>query len=170
MRLFLVLAAVPIIEIALFIEVGGRIGTWSTIAIVILTALAGSILLRWQGLAALRSVRTRLVAGESPERLLAHGAMILIAGALLLTPGFFTDAAGFALLAPTVRDMVWRQMEKRIRVVSVQGDPEGPRRPSHGGRTVDGVYEDVTPATPPDGSDGPEEASNVRREASPRGL
>ncbi len=144
MRLFLLLVAVPVIEIALFIEVGGWLGTWPTIAIVILTALAGSILLRQQGLLAMRNVQARLAAGENPGRLLAEGAMILVAGVLLLTPGFFTDAVGFALLVPPVRSAVWRFVESRINVVSVQTGAHGPRRPG-GAHTVDGVYEDVTP-------------------------
>ena len=102
MRLFLLLVLVPIIEIALFIEVGGWIGTWPTIGIVILTALVGSILLRQQGIAALTDVQGRLERGENPGRMLAEGAMILVAGVLLLTPGFFTDGMGPLLVEQLV--------------------------------------------------------------------
>ncbi|MEM0988790.1 MAG: FxsA family protein [Pseudomonadota bacterium] len=145
MRLFLLLVAVPVIEIALFIEIGGLIGTWETVGVVVLTALIGSILLRQQGLAALQSVQHRLAAGENPGKLLADGAMILVAGALLLTPGFFTDAVGFALLVPPVRDALWRALEKRIHLVSIQTThSQGPRRPGSA-ETVDGVYEIVEP-------------------------
>ena len=102
MRLFLLLLIVPLIEIALFIKIGGLIGTWPTIAIVMLTAISARPCCAGRGLAALRNVQERLAAGENPGRLLADGAMILVAGVLLLTPGFFTDAVGFALLIPAV--------------------------------------------------------------------
>ncbi|MEM7188501.1 MAG: FxsA family protein [Pseudomonadota bacterium] len=154
MRLFLILLAVPIIEIALFIEVGGWIGTWPTIAIVVLTALAGTILLRQQGLSALQGFQQRLAEGENPGRLLAEGAMILIAGALLLTPGFFTDAVGFALLMPPVRTALWRWAEKNV-AVSPEGSATwhfqtggGPSGMHAGGATVDGTYSEVQPDEP----------------------
>ena len=100
MWLLLAFIAVPLIEIALFIQVGGMIGLWPTLAIVILTALLGTWLLRMQGAAALTDLRRSFSEVEDPSEPLAHGAMILFAGALLLTPGFFTDAVGFALLTP----------------------------------------------------------------------
>ncbi len=157
MRLFLILVAVPIIEIALFIEVGGLIGTWPTIGIVVLTALIGSILLRQQGLAALRNVQGRLAEGETPGRLLADGAMILFAGALLLTPGFFTDAVGFALLVPAIRTALWRYLSTRIQVDATTttwhfetGGPTYRTQSSSTGQTVDADYTEVTP-DPADG-------------------
>lgn len=149
MWLFIALVAVPIIEIALFIHLGGLIGTWETIALVILTAIIGSVLLRHQGLQALRSVQGRLMEGENPGRLLADGAMILVAGALLLTPGFLTDAVGFLLLVPPVRALLWGWLSSRIKVVPVgqaAGGAEARRPgPAAGGETIDGSYEDVTP-------------------------
>jgi UPF0716 protein FxsA len=154
MRLFLLLVAIPIIEIALFIEVGGMIGTWPTVAIVILTALIGSIMLRQQGLGILRTMQERLAGGENPGRLLADGAMILFAGALLLTPGFFTDAVGFLLLMPPVRTAVWNWAAPRFKPVHVQTSfsmgPGGPSRyQDPAGTTVDGTYEDVSPTEGP---------------------
>ena len=158
MRLFLLLLIVPVIEIALFIEVGGLIGTWPTVAIVILTAVVGTVMLRRQGLAALHGVQSRLAAGENPGRLLADGAMILLAGALLLTPGFFTDAVGLALLVPAVRAWLWKRLAPRFAVVQVasgtaraganggaRGDGTGgwaDRRPPRG-HTVEGEYEEI---------------------------
>lgn len=154
MLLFLLLVAVPIIEIWLFLEIGGLIGTWPTIAIVVLTALVGSMMLRHQGLSAMRDVQSRLSSGENPGRLLADGAMILFAGALLLTPGFFTDAVGFLLLIPPVRTLVWNYAAARVKVREVRygmkmhagvRDPGGFGPRGAGGQTVDGTYEDVTP-------------------------
>ncbi|MEM9063155.1 MAG: FxsA family protein [Pseudomonadota bacterium] len=149
MLLFLLLVAVPVIEIALFIQIGGEIGTWPTIAIVILTALIGSVMLRQQGLRVLQDVQGRLMSGEDPGRLLADGAMILVSGALLLTPGFFTDAVGFLLLVPAVRGIVYAWLKTRIRMQTVTTAQATGRRQgawtSGGGQTVDGTYEDVTP-------------------------
>ena len=100
MWIFLALVAIPIIEIALFIEIGGWIGLWPTIGVVILTALVGTLLLRQQGFATINDLQNRLNEGRDPSVALAHGAMILVAGVVLLTPGFFTDAVGFLLLIP----------------------------------------------------------------------
>ena len=157
MRLFLLLVAVPVIEIALFIEVGGWIGTWPTIGIVILTALIGSMMLRQQGTAALQDIQGRIAKGEDPGQMLAEGAMILVAGVLLLTPGFFTDALGLGLLLPPVRGALWRYLAPRIKVTQVYQGPGGThRRRTDGygqpadGQTVNGTYEDVTPTAEPE--------------------
>jgi UPF0716 protein FxsA len=90
---------VPLIEIALFIQVGGWFGLWPTLGIVVATAVAGPILVRSQGSQALNGFAAASMIARSHGNL-AHGAMILFSGALLLTPGFFTDAVGFALLVP----------------------------------------------------------------------
>ena len=143
MPLFLLLLVVPLIEIVLFIEVGGAIGVWPTIGIVILTAVIGTFMLRRQGLAALRDVQSRLAAGDNPGRLLADGAMILIAGVLLLTPGFLTDTIGFLLLIPPVRGWLFDRLAPRFAVVTVQS--RRTRRVWPGGETVEGEYEEVDP-------------------------
>ncbi|MEL6220380.1 MAG: FxsA family protein [Pseudomonadota bacterium] len=146
MWLFVALIAVPIIEIALFIEVGGAIGLWPTIAIVIATAVAGGILLRSQGFAAMNELQRRMAVGEDPSGTLAHGAMILIAGVLMLTPGFFTDTVGFLLLVPAVRAALIKSLAGRISVLSMQAGPmhQGPTE-RRGQTTVDADYVDVTP-------------------------
>lgn len=150
MPLFLVLLIVPIIEIALFIEVGGLIGTWPTVAIVVLMAAVGTIMLRRQGLAALRSLQSRLAAGDNPGRLLADGAMIVLAGVLLVTPGFFTDAVGLALLIPAVRRWLWDRLAPRLTVLHVgarHAEARGARgqRVPPRGQTVEGEYEEIEP-------------------------
>ena len=98
MWLFFLFVAVPIIEIALFIQVGDLIGLFPTLLIVIATAALGTWLVRGQGLANLSTLRNQVNNFQNPTQQLAHGAMILFAGALLLTPGFFTDGFGFLLL------------------------------------------------------------------------
>lgn len=114
MWLFFLFVAVPIIEIALFIQVGDLIGLFPTLLIVIATAALGTWLVRGQGLAALSTLRNQVNNFQNPTQQLAHGAMILFAGALLLTPGFFTDGFGFLLLVPRFRDFAFDYLKERI--------------------------------------------------------
>ncbi|MDE0766539.1 MAG: FxsA family protein [Amylibacter sp.] len=106
MLMLFIFIAVPIIEIALFIKVGGFIGLYPTLAIVLLTAFIGTSLLRSQGMSAFNGLQNSIMSGQNPMSQIAHGAMILIAGVVLLTPGFFTDAVGLALLIPGVRTII----------------------------------------------------------------
>ena len=165
MFIFLLLVAVPVIEIALFIEVGGWLGTWPTIGVVILTAAIGTVLLRIQGLATLGELQRRLAAGEDPSATLAHGAMILVAAVLLLTPGFFTDAVGFLLLTPVVRAAAIRFA--RSRMVRAQmgaggrmggGIHRGPAGPGMGPGTVDADYEVIDPEDSQPGAESGDES------------
>ncbi|MEM1373466.1 MAG: FxsA family protein [Pseudomonadota bacterium] len=143
MWLLFAFIAVPLIEIALFIQVGGLIGLWPTLAIVVLTAFLGTWLVRSQGMRAMGDLRGRFERLDDPTEPLAHGAMILVSAVLLLTPGFFTDAVGFALLIPPVRDFILGQAKQRIKVARFE---MGTRPPRAGTRnTIDGEYEDVTP-------------------------
>lgn len=124
MWLFLLFLAVPLIEIALFIQVGGAIGLFPTLGIVVLTAILGTYLVRSQGLQAMDRLRRSFNELRDPVEPLAHGAMILFSGALLLTPGFFTDAVGFALLVPPVRAAVFRYLQSRVTVAQFEyGEP-----------------------------------------------
>ena len=93
MWLFALFLAVPLIEIALFIQVGGWIGLWPTLLIVIVTAVVGTALVRSRGAHAIEELRQSFRDLRDPSEPLAKGAMVLFAGALLLTPGFFTDAS-----------------------------------------------------------------------------
>lgn len=112
--LFLLFVAIPIAEIALFIYVGGQIGLLPTLVAIVLTAAIGSFLVSRQGAAALADVRTAFFSARFPGRELAHGAMIVVAGAFLVTPGFLTDAIGFLLLVPPVREAARRAAMKRL--------------------------------------------------------
>ena len=104
--LFMVFLGIPLIEIALFIQIGGFLGLWATLGVVILTAIIGTGLFRSQGLGALQTIRTVAAQGGNPAPEVAHGAMIVIAGVLLLTPGFFTDGVGFLLMSRRVRGVI----------------------------------------------------------------
>ena len=149
MWLFLAFLAVPLIEIALFIQVGGLIGLWPTLAVVVLTAVAGTWLVRSQGRMALGRLQNSFQTLDNPAEPLAHGAMILVSGALLLTPGFFTDAVGFALLVPGVREVVFRYIAARMTVNTFQMGGQSHRAPQGGpmggGPIIDGEFEEVRP-------------------------
>jgi len=119
MAVFLLAAfiVVPIIEIGLFIEIGGRMGVWNTIALVVLTAMIGTWLLRAQGLATLRRAQESAARNIFPVAELFDGLCLLVAGVLLLTPGFLTDTLGFLLIVPPLRrlarDRLWRLISRR---------------------------------------------------------
>ncbi|QGY00154.1 FxsA family protein [Roseovarius faecimaris] len=152
MWLFLAFLAVPLIEIALFIQVGGAIGLWPTLGIVVLTAILGTVLVKTQGALAMNNLRGSFSRLEDPSEPLAHGAMILVSGALLLTPGFFTDAVGFALLMPPVRSAVFAWLRKRVKVQRFEMGPDGPRDPypPHPPRSDDDIIEAEYTEVPPE--------------------
>jgi len=145
MWLLLAFIAVPLIEIGLFIQVGGLIGMWPTLAIVLVTAILGSWLVRSQGAREINNLKSSFSELRDPTEPLANGAMILFSGALLLTPGFFTDAVGFALLLPPVRAAVYKWGRSRVNVTSFQMGPgpqyQQPRGPED--RVIDGEFEDL---------------------------
>jgi UPF0716 protein FxsA len=159
MWLFVPFVVVPLVEIGLFIQVGGWIGLWPTLLIVVLTALLGTYLVRSQGIMAMNNLRGSFSRLEDPSEPLAHGAMILVAGALLLTPGFFTDAIGFSLLAPPIRAALIGYARKHIKVKRFDMGPDqpphgpDPRRPPRDA-VIDGDFHDVTESKKPnhDGS------------------
>jgi len=113
--LFTVFVVTPVVEIALFVVVGGRIGLGPTLLVVVVTAILGASLVSRQSRAEWSRVRAEFAAGSFPGRPLAHSAMILVAGTLLITPGFLTDAIGFALLIPGVREAVRQWGLRRFR-------------------------------------------------------
>jgi UPF0716 protein FxsA len=111
--LFLLFVAVPPVEIGLFIAIGSRIGLWPTMGIVLLTAVVGANLVTHQGRGEMARLQSEFAAGRFPAKPLAHGAMILVAGALLITPGFLTDIVGFSLLSPAIREALRKWGAKR---------------------------------------------------------
>ncbi len=115
------LLALPVAEIAVFIAVGQFIGLLPTLAMILVTAVIGTALLRIQGFGLLQRIRNETEQGRVPGRELVHGVMILVAGVLLLTPGFITDTLGFLLFVPAVRDLGWSLLRNRIVVMSSSG-------------------------------------------------
>ncbi len=104
---------VPIIEIAVFIQVGEILGLGTTLFIVVITAVLGVNLLKQQGFKVWRDIQLSMVRGKIPAIEMAAGAQLLLAGGLLLTPGFFTDIIGFSLMVPQVRLYLAKQLIKR---------------------------------------------------------
>lgn len=141
MRLFLLFLLLPLCEIALFIQVGGAIGLGPTLAIVILTAVLGAALVRSQGLLVLSELRDSLHDLKDPTEPLAHGAMILFSGALLLTPGFLTDMIGLSMMVPAARGAVFRFVKDRL-VVQEFTYGSSARPPESD--VVDGEFEDLS--------------------------
>lgn len=107
--------AVPILELLLFIYVEERIGLGRLLLGIVISAILGAFLVRQQGFAIWRRLREDLMVGRMPGRQLAHGAMVLFGGALLLTPGFLTDAVGLSLMVPLVRDGIRRAGVRLLR-------------------------------------------------------
>ena len=113
-RLLLLFIALPALELVLLIEIGQRIGTLETLALIILTGIVGASMARSQGLRVIANVQGQLGRGEMPADSLVDGLMILIASALLVTPGVLTDAFGFLCLVPAFRSSVKREVVRRF--------------------------------------------------------
>ncbi|NOX43291.1 MAG: FxsA family protein [Gammaproteobacteria bacterium] len=155
--LFLLFLIVPIIEIYLLIKVGGLIGAIPTIFLVVFTAVLGAWLLRIQGFSTIRRVQNSInsiAQGEIPAVEMLGGVLLLVSGALLLTPGFFTDTIGFLLLLPAFRRglVIWFlsrgkifRSQSNVHSQGVKGgndpfsDTQGQRHP-HRPRTIEGEY------------------------------
>lgn len=150
--ILLALIAVPIIEIAVFLEVGGRIGVLNTILMIIITAMLGTWLLRSQGLQTLRRAQKSLNQNLFPVSEVFDGICLMAAGGLLLTPGFVTDLFGFLLFVPWVRrslrDMAWSFLAGSGRAGGWTNteNPMGPggKHPGSGGpATIDGEFREI---------------------------
>lgn len=124
LRLLLLFTVVPLIELYLLITIGGVIGVAPTIAIVLGTGVLGAWLARWQGLAVLRRINEEMAAGRMPTDALIDGLLVLVAAAVLLTPGLLTDAAGFILLVPGSRAAVRKAVAAAIAKRTRGGDPD----------------------------------------------
>ncbi|MDM7862194.1 FxsA family protein [Alteromonas sp. ASW11-36] len=108
--LFLLFAVMPIVEIALLIQVGGVIGGWNTVAIVIVTAFIGAYLVRREGLSTLQAAQQKMNQGQMPGEELAQGLLLLVAGVLLVTPGFVTDFIGLLFTVPVTRKLIGKAL------------------------------------------------------------
>jgi UPF0716 protein FxsA len=149
---FLLLAfiIVPLAEIAVLIKVGGVIGLVPTLALIVLTAVVGTWMLRRQGFSVLARAQRQLEQGVMPVAEVFEGLCLLVAGALLLTPGFLTDAAGALLLVPQVRVLLYRQVAHYLERHIVRPPGATPEREPP---ILDAEFEEIDPdeAPPPRG-------------------
>lgn len=114
--LFIVFLVVPIVELAVIIQVGQVIGVLPTIALLLAVSIGGAWLVKREGLGVYQRFRRQVDAGRVPGKEIADGVMIILAGALLLTPGFVTDVLGILLLLPPVRSAVRAAVLSRVAV------------------------------------------------------
>ena len=147
--IFLGFLALPLIEIALFILVGQAIGVGPTLLLVLASAVAGVLIIRWHGMALLRTIQATMGRGLLPGQTLADTMMIWLGGALLIIPGFFTDFIGLVLLIGPVRRLLYGLLQSRMRPMDpssannnwTQGDPA----PIKDQRTIDLDDEEFRP-------------------------
>jgi len=148
--IFAAFIGVPLLEIAVFIQIGGWLGLWPTLGLVVLTAVIGTWELRAQGLATLARARTAVDAGKLPAREMFDGACLLLAGALLLTPGFVTDTIGILLFIPAVRaylrSLLARHLSASVETHVFEGGAETDGR----GPIIDGDDQDAGEMEPDD--------------------
>ena len=125
MWIFGLFLLVPLIEIALFATVGGWLTLWPTLAIVLATGVIGAFLVRYQGMGVLRELQQAGDQMKNPLSPLAHGALILIGGFMLMLPGFFTDALGFLLMIPALRRVLIRLLANRVSIGGIYNGQSG---------------------------------------------
>ena len=150
-RLLLLFIAVPVVELVLLIEIGQRFGTLATVGLIVGTGTVGAALARQQGISTLARLRKDLNDGRLPAEPIVDGVLILVAAAVLITPGVLTDLVGFLCLVPACRRLLKRYLKRRFEravregtvgvTVAVDGARDPSRRPP---------MRDVTPRRPAD--------------------
>jgi len=138
--LFLIFLIVPFIEIWLLIKVGGLVGAGWTIMLVVATAVIGAALVRAQGLSTLSRIQQEMAVGRVPATEMVQGMFLVLAGALLITPGFFTDAIGFSLLIPAVRGWLAQHLFLRAGAGFVFQAGANPARPANSQDALDAEF------------------------------
>jgi len=158
--LFILFVVLPILEIALLVNVGGMIGGWNTIGVVILTAFVGAYFVKREGVSTLQTAQAKMQRNEMPGKELVDGLMLVVAGILLVTPGFITDIVGFMFALPGSRHLIAAQVSKHMKMRVVMpnssagtggfyqqpGSNQSPfTRPSNeDGDVIEGEYSDHT--------------------------
>ncbi len=163
--LVLLFIVVPIVELYVIVQVAGGIGVLETIGLLIVVSVVGAWLVRREGMGVLRKVQQQLAAGEMPTKQIVDGGLIMFAGALMLTPGFVTDAIGVLLLIPPtrilVRGVLMRRFRGRVQTMTAgpagfhggfgpgPGFGRGPVYDVDGTEHVDLTRDDASPEPPP---------------------
>ena len=128
--LLLIILFIPLLEIYLFIEIGGQIGAFNTILIILTTAIVGIYFVRLQGLSTLKSGVTQIYKNQIPVYEMMSGAALALAAVLLIVPGFATDLVGFILIIPLTRNLVFKFLKKKYTKKRIKDD------------LIEGEYED----------------------------
>ena len=128
--LFLIILLVPLLEIYLFIEIGGQIGAFNTILIILTTAIIGIYFVRLQGISTLKSGVTQIYKNQIPVYEIMSGAALAVAAVLLIIPGFATDVVGFLLIIPLTRNLIFKFIGKKYTKNKIKDD------------LIEGEYED----------------------------
>ena len=128
--LLVIILFVPLLEIYLFIEIGGQIGAFNTILIILFTAIVGIYFVRLQGLNTLKSGVTQIYQNQIPVYEMMSGAALAVAAVLLIVPGFATDLVGFILILPLTRNLVFKFLKKKYTKKRIKDD------------LIEGEYED----------------------------
>jgi UPF0716 protein FxsA len=153
-RLILLLTIVPIVELALLLKLAEWIGGWSALAIVLVTGILGAVLAKYEGLRCFARIQRELAGGRLPGKRLIDAVLILVAGALLVTPGVLTDIAGFCLLIPptrsVIRQLLIRRFEGRLRVFTTSVRPTDHTESDP--RVVEGSVSQPTDSTKKEGA------------------
>lgn len=131
-KLLLLFILIPTIELVLLLQIGSMIGVLPTVAIIVLTGIVGASLARYQGLSVVRQMQAEMASGQLPAGSIIDGVLILMAAALLMTPGFLTDLVGFTALIPggrrMIKGIVTRRLERVVQRGNVAVFISGPRR------------------------------------------
>jgi UPF0716 protein FxsA len=155
MALFLVLVFVvaPLVELAVIVQVAGTIGAFNTIGLLVVVSLVGAWLARREGIGVVRRIQAALDRGQMPSAEVADGGLILFAGALMIAPGFVSDALAILLLLPPTRALVrgplMRYVGRRSRVTVMSGNGWRGGRPGSGGADTDDVWDVESWEEPP---------------------
>jgi UPF0716 protein FxsA len=137
---FLFFLTIPFLEIYLLLQLGGIVGVFPTVLLVVFTAVLGAWLLRRQGFATWQRFQANLAKGEIPAYEMIEGPILLVGGALLLTPGFFTDAMGFACLIPQARRKLAKYVIKK-QLINMQPGSPFQRPPQQQDNVIEGEFE-----------------------------
>jgi len=156
MPFLIIFVVIPLVELGIFAAVSEHIGLWTALLFALFTAVLGGNIVRMQGMQTIASMRTNMDRGQMPTKEIFDGFCLVAAGALLITPGFLTDAIGFCLLVPPLRDAVRAALKKNAKFAmgSTHFHGEGFSSKSYQDpNIIEGEYENLDPEqdnTPPD--------------------
>jgi UPF0716 protein FxsA len=136
MKFLLLFLGIPLLEIVAFVQIGGKIGALWTVLLTVGTAILGAFLVRTQGIRTLLSVKDQLAHGELPAQTVVEGIILLVCGALLLTPGFISDTLGFLGLVPAIRSVAAKSLLSKVFVMQAQRSQGF----NGGGHTIEGQF------------------------------